>query len=294
MRIGIFYGVYEAEKDFAHICLGKLIDVLAQHELHIIVLDDASPSHLGKSLESQFAQKIRGTFDVVRLEQSSGFRGAMDRTQQIYRRFAERHPDLDYVLRVDADLYINRRDLSALFDAKKLPEAGLVGVPATLRGRDFFLLLCDLLPVGFRRRMRAGFVEHKWELSRWLPVFWGDIGRKALLKSPNRLFMGGAFQIIAFRSILAMKRKGWLDRTVLGRIGLIFGEDIMTTMMIKALGHPLIDAAKLLPDWSADLGLYPKKYSTAEIIARNHYLLHPLKNDPWSKQLRDELENSLK
>jgi glycosyltransferase involved in cell wall biosynthesis len=290
MKIGVFFGVYEAEKPFAQQTLGQLLDILQNHDVHVLILDDASPSFLGDSLARAFADRKNTSFEVIRKEKSSGFRGAMDRTLLAFRRLAESTQDFDYVLRVDADLFFNRKELAAVFDGQRLPTQGLIGTFARFRPRDYLQVLLDLLPLGFRRRQTQGIVEHDWELKRLKPVWWWDLGLRALLHGFNHRFIGGSFQIMAGSTFYEIARRGWMQRNPLEGLGLVFGEDVMTNILVKALNHPLVDIAELLPDWACDMAINPHKGGSRMIQAHRYYLVHPLKGDAWGLKLRQELE----
>ncbi len=290
MKLAVFFGVYEAEKEFARHTLGQLLDILGQHEVHVLVLDDASASRLGDSLAQSFSSKSHVHIEVLRLEKSSGFRGAMDRTLFAFRHLAKAQKQFDYVLRVDADLFFNRKDLARIFASERLPEHGMIGTFANFRWRDYLLFLADLLPMGFRRKYAGGVIEHKWELKRWKPVWWGDLGLKALIHGFRRRFIGGSFQIISGKTLAELLKRGWLDRKPLANMGLIFGEDIMSNVLVKAVGHPLVDIADLVPDWSCDMALQPGQMDSEQIQSKAYYLVHPLKGDAWALKLRRDLE----
>jgi hypothetical protein len=113
---------------------------------------------------------------------------------------------------------------------------------------------------------------------------------RALVHGFNRRFIGGPFQIIAGSTLTEWARRGWLHRKPLANLGLIFGEDVMTNMMVKALNHPLVDLAELVPDWACDMAINPHKGGPEFILANRYYLVHPLKGDPWGLRLRQELE----
>ncbi|HYX39328.1 MAG TPA: glycosyltransferase [Oligoflexus sp.] len=290
MKIGVFFGVYEAEKAFAQQTLGQLLDILQNHDVHVLILDDASPSFLGQGLVQVYAGRKRVTFEVLRNEKSSGFRGAMDRTLFAFRHLSNSSQAFDYVLRVDADLFFNRKDLAGIFESHRLPKQGMIGSFARFRVRDYIQVLADLVPFGFRRRQVNGIVEHKWEFKRVRAVWWWDLGLRALRYGFNREFIGGPFQIIAGSTLMELSRKGWLDRRPLENLGLVFGEDVMSNILVKALNHPLMDLAELVPDWACDMAINPHKGDWQSIQANRYYLVHPLKGDPWGLRLRQELE----
>lgn len=290
MKLAVFFGVYEAEKSFAQHTLGQLLDILRQHEVYVLILDDASSSRLGDALARAFSERPNVHIEVVRIEKSSGFRGAMDRTLFAFRHISNLNQPFDYVVRVDADLFFNRQELAALFDSKRLPERGLVGITAKFRWRDFIQFFADLIPLGFRRNQQHGVVEHKWELKRTRPVWWWDLGVRALFHGFGRRFIGGPFQIMAGSTLAELAKRGWLNRKPLEGLGLVFGEDVMSNVLVKALNHPLVDLADLVPDWTCDMAINPHKGGFQYIQANRYYLVHPLKGDAWGLRLRQELE----
>jgi hypothetical protein len=289
VKLAIFFGVYEAEKDFAESTLRQLLDILQGHEVYVLILDDASPSQVGDALLKAFSGRSQAKLEVIRNSSSSGFRGAMARTLMAYEHIAQLNQDFDYVLRVDADLFFNRKDLASLFDSHQLPAQGLCGVMTKFRWRDLILLMADLMPFGFRRRQNQGFVEHKWE-ARLHPVWYWDLGVRAIAYGFRRRFLGGPFQILAAATLRELHTRGWLRRKPLARLGLIFGEDVMTNIMVKALHHPLHDLADLVPDWACDMAVHPHKHDPLLKQANKYYLIHPLKGDAWGMNLRKELE----
>lgn len=289
MLIGLFFGVYEAEKAFAQSTLEQALGILESHDVHVLILDDASPSHVGETLALAISGKPRVSAEVVRIEQSSGFRGSMDRTLLALRHLANRSEPLDYVVRVDADLFFGRTDLSAVFDSSQLPRTGMVGCRTVFRWRDYVQVLGDLAPLGFRRRHERGVITHTWELARMKPVWWSDIGWRALGNGFGRSFLNGPFQVISGQSLSQLKEKGWLDRSPSAGLGLVFGEDVMTNVLIKALGHPLTDFSEILDDWSCDMFVQSEKCNARDLFDRKHYLIHPLKGDARSQSLREEL-----
>jgi hypothetical protein len=291
VKFAVFFGVYEAEKSFAQNTLGQLLDILRQHEVYVLILDDASSSHVGDKLIKAFGDRYNVHLELVRNERSSGFRGAMDRTLFAFRHISLINQTFDYILRVDADLFFNRKDLARLFDSGLLPAQGLVGTTAKFRWRDLIQFLADLLPFGFRRRQRQAVVEHQWEFKRIRPVWWWDLGLRSLLHGFKRNFIGGSFQIIAGSTFYELSTRGWLTRKPLEGLGLVFGEDVMSNVLVKALNHPLVDLAELLPDWTCDMAINSHKGDSESIQANRYYLVHPLKGDAWGLRVRQELES---
>ena len=85
----------------------------------------------------------------------------------------------------------------------------------------------------------------------------------------------------------AFHARGWLDRPR-ASLGLAFGDDTILAIATRAVGHPVIDARTLVPDWSCSLFSTPAT-TAAEVRAAGHYFIHPLKDAPWANALRQAL-----
>ncbi|MBC7659902.1 MAG: hypothetical protein H7249_09360 [Chitinophagaceae bacterium] len=286
MKIAVFFGVYEAEKAFASQTLEQMLSILKDHSVHVLIMDDASQSKIGRTLVQKFGGLPHVTFEILRNEVSSGFRGAMDRTLTAYRHLANLDVAFDSIIRLDADLFFNRTDISKIFDPIFLPAKGLVGSAVRFRFRDFVQVLADLLPIGFRRKKIAGTIEHSWELKRTRAVWWADLGFKALRNGFRWTFLTGSFQIMGGSTLAELKARGWLDRRPLEGHGLVFGEDVMTSILVKALNHPLIDLDSIIVDWDCDLAINKYDSDWRTVQAKKLYLVHPLKGDEWSMEMR--------
>jgi len=106
----------------------------------------------------------------------------------------------------------------------------------------------------------------------------------------RRRFIGGSFQIIAGATLAEWALRGWLERRPLTGLGLVFGEDVMSNVLVMALNHPLVDLAELVPDWACDMAIHPQKGGAEFIQANRYYLVHPVKGDAWGLRLRQELQ----
>jgi hypothetical protein len=287
MRLLIFYGVYEAERSFAHVCLEQLLDILSGHTVHVGIQDDASPSRLGDRLAERVRPRLGDRVRVVRLDRSLGYHGMYERVLGFLDFACTWGETFDYVLRVDPDLHFCTHRLAEVFDRSLLPEVGLFGPTLAMRRRDFTLFLADLLPVGFRRRLKDGGMEHGWELARTYPVWWSDIGRRAVRNGFRGRIVTGSFGALSWRSVLQMRERGWFSRSR-ERSGLVFQDDVVTSAMVHALGHPLLDFREVLPTWNNELCLRPT--DTADDVRRRGLdLVHALKNEPWAHALREKL-----
>jgi len=290
MKLAVHFGVYEAEKPFASHTLGRLLNQLAGHDVHVLVLDDASPSNLGAALYKELSGAFPAvTWDVHRIEKSKGYRGLMGRALFALNRIAESDIRFDYFVRVDADLFINRPAISNLFTTCRLPQRGLVGKVQELRWRDYIQILLDLIPIGLQRKVVGDHLEHAWALTRTRPVWWSDIGRKALLHGFGRRFVHGALMIMAGDTLTDLKRSGWLDRTPSASTGLMFGDDVVVSLLVKGLGDPLVDFNEVMPEWRCEMSFDPRSFNISSSPMRDYHVLHPLKGDATSLELRRTL-----
>ncbi len=289
MQIAVLFGVYEAEKDFAAQTLGSLLEVLRGHEIFVQIIDDGSPSELGAQLKARFAPLPNVALDVIRLPRPLGYYATQTRSQLGLKAIADRRVPFDFVLRVDADLFINRRDVGRLFEPGRLPAQGMTGMKLPYRLRDFLQLFLDILPFGFRRRKTAEGYIHAWEFKRTGSVWWWDIGLRALLHGFRREIFGGSFQVFCKETFAELARRGWFERDPHSQMGLVIGDDVINCLMVKALGHPFIDPSQVLPDWRYEIFVRPELGTWQEIAQQDHYLIHPLKADAWGRELRKNL-----
>lgn len=294
MRLCVFLGVYEAERVIAARTLRRLLTILDGHQVSLVILDDASPGRLGEALAREFAPRIAGTVEVRRIETSTGYHGSIERTFSVFDEITARSPTAseapDYVLRVDADIGFGRSDLARLFAPGVLPAEGLFGGTFAMRRRDLLLFCLDLLPIGFRRRRVGERLEHGWQLRRTRPVWWSVFGWRALRRGFRGRIVPGSFQIIAWATLLEMRRQGALTRSR-RTLGLVFGEDVITNAAVWAVGHRVIDVGELVPDWDFEHFLTPGT-TAADLVGRSPYYLHPLKDEAWANALRDELDEA--
>jgi hypothetical protein len=284
-RLLIFFGVYEQEKSYAGTTLSRLLDILAQHDVHVAVQDDASASQVGQRLVDEFRSRV--PIRLIRLERSLGYHGTYERAVSFLDRAVGWGEDYDYLIRVDADLHFCTPKLNEVLASPQLPKRGMVGPTIDMRCRDYLLFLVDQLPCGLMRSLNDGIMSHSWVLRRKRPVWWHDIGRRSLLHGFRGKMVPGVLQIIAWRSIKAMAERGWLSRSR-ASTGLVFQDDLIITAMVKALGDPVIEISDVVKDFKYELFLHNS--STASDILRSGYdLIHPLKDNDWAHALRKTL-----
>jgi hypothetical protein len=255
-------------------------------------MDDASPSQLGIALREQLSKRHPSvTWDIHRIVKSQGYRATMDRMIFALNRIACSGIQIDYFLRVDADLFINRGEVSELFSAGRLPARGLVGSVMAFRWRDYVQVFLDLLPFGWRRKQVDGKIGHAWSLTRPRPVWWSDFGRRAVCHGLKRRYVHGAFMIMAGETLRDLQRSGWLDRQPSAGMGLVFGDDVMASLLVRGLGDPLLDFNSIVPGWHAEMFLDAKAIGAASGSLGQYHLLHPLKGDPVGLELRRSLSD---
>jgi hypothetical protein len=86
---------------------------------------------------------------------------------------------------------------------------------------------------------------------------------------------------------MSMAAKGWLSRSR-SSTGLIFQDDLIWSVMVQALGHPLVDISDVVPGFRYDLFL-PRDTPADQILRKGLDLVHPLKNNAWAHELRQQL-----
>ncbi|MES2745846.1 MAG: glycosyltransferase family A protein [Bdellovibrionota bacterium] len=285
MNIAVFFGVYEAERAFAAHTLGQMLEILEGHEVHVHIVDDGSESRVGAEVAARFANVPKVTISVVRYEKPLGYYRLMEKTLSAFQFIANLDASFDHIIRLDADLLFVRKDIARLFNENLLPKKGLVGISTAFRKRDFLLLLSDLLPLGFRRAQRGGKISHKWQ-KRTGAVWWYDLGLRAFLNGFRMNFMPGSLQIMGGDTLKALQAKGWLNRNPAFDMGLVLGEDVMTSILVKAVNHPLIPISSLLPEWKSELYLNAAQSDKQSLIDAQLFVAHPLKSDATSMALR--------
>jgi hypothetical protein len=285
-RILVLFCVYEAERSFAAGTLAQLLDVWNHCDLTLHIQDDASPSYLGRVLANQFSERV--PVRVTRVERSLGYHGLSENWLSFLHNSAAGAERYDYVLRVDADIHLASRRLANIFHPDRSPSNGLLGHTLAMRHRDFLLWIADLAPAGMRRKLHPdGRMEHRWEFRRTRPVWWSDIGWTALSRGFRGRIVRGFLQILAWRTLIAIDQRGWLARPRRPS-GFIFQDDVLLSMMVQAVGHPILDIRTIIDGWNANCSLAPG-IPIQSILASRFDFLHPLKNSSWADEVRAAL-----
>jgi hypothetical protein len=238
-RIAVMTFTYEGDRAIAFDLLESLVASCKHAELDLFLTDDASPSHVGDAVKAWAAQ--RGIPAVcVRNERNQGFRGAIERTVQLLRTIAQHPKEYDLILRIDTDALVIREGIDLELAAACRDPMGLYGVIKYMRPRDRVGFVCDLLPVGLKRRSKDGFIERDYELRRLHPVWWWKIGVLGIAKGFNFGFVEGSCYALGGGVPRALLERGFLGAHSTGRHGLLTSEeDIIVTMMCRAAGLPI-------------------------------------------------------
>jgi hypothetical protein len=283
--------VCQGESDIARDAITSLLGDAAPGGIEAFILDDASPSRVGQAVVDHCASLgIPARLKVM--PSRVGFRGGITRVVTTLKWIADtaaaehsgRPLPYDLVVKLDPDSLLLRRDTVA-FLAGRCPRRGIAGILHNMRRRDQLLFLADLLPVGFRRQSVDGVVHHKWEFRRFGPVWWSDIGRRALLNGFRFRYTHGALYVIGGETLQSLAAAGYLHRPLAGRHGFMTSEeDPMASVLTAAVGHPIVDL-------NAPGAPFGEAYAwpdmdPAPLLAAGAFLLHPLKPTPAGTELR--------
>jgi hypothetical protein len=288
MKIALFTTVCEGELGIACDSLESLALSCAEHDLVAFIVDDASPSYVGKRI-IEFIERTHGVpGQCLRMQQSLGWHGMAERLFVGLKCIADYGPNFDLLIKLDPDALVVRRDFGRFLTENCEAPRGLAGQMYAMRPRDKVPFLLDQLPIGFRRSSANGVMQHDRKLSRFRPVWWSDIGRKALLGGFRFRYVPGCFFILGGETLHALNASGYLARSQSCH-GLVFNDDLILTASVYALGHPVIDLSQISPHWSSIMSL-SEETPMDQVLECAPYVVHPLKNNPQAMRQRDELQ----
>lgn len=275
--------VCEADRRIAGSAMASVIAALPGFDLAIYIVDDGSPSNVGRMLIEGFSP-VPG--HLVRFPRPLRFTGTARRLFAGLAAAAE--GGFDAVVKFDPDTLVAPGDLAGLVAAAARERRGLSGVLVRMRRRDALLLVADLLPVGFRRRHRAGVIEKKWELRRVRPVWWWPMGWRAFRHGFRFRYIAGGMCIMGGDTLRELAARGWLARAQERRHGFTFADDLLISIAAAALGHPLSDPARVRPNWACLDGDHVTDWNAR--LAAGVLVLHPLKDNPRADAVRLAVE----
>ena len=291
MKILMLLMVCDSDQAIVGPTMRQIVNLLGDLELHCIIYDDASSERLGEKIKDEFEAGIRGRIHVIRSDESKGFYHIVENIMTMFRYAINLGKHFDYVLKIDPDLAIANKRFSHFFNSDLLPTKGVISTVFKARPQDYVQFYLDLLPFGFRRKRRLDRMEHSWEWAWFRKVWWRNLGFKAFLNGYRGEVTPGCFILLSWETFTAMNAQKYFDMDHKDR-GLIFAEDVFITIMVKSLGHPIYDVKDIDPNFKA--AIFLREDATVEEIKDNeYYLVHPLKDRPWSHALRREIEASL-
>ena len=103
--------VCEGEYDLAWDALTSFTQSCTSANITLFVLDDASPSRVGKRLADKFHEMTGNPVDCLELPRSLGFRGTSRRLFLGLERIANHGEAFDIVVKIEADALVVRDDL---------------------------------------------------------------------------------------------------------------------------------------------------------------------------------------
>lgn len=297
MHVAVILAVCEGELSIAVDVINTFLAIArnGRHSITVHILDDASPSDVGGQLQRLFSDPSpKFAVKSQRLASGLGFRGCVARTVELLRCVADSVPPYQFVIKIDPDTMVVRHDivdrLADLVDAAK--GHGMWGYLHLMPWKYRIPLLADLLPIGFRRKVVGTQLRREWELNRWSPVWWSDIGRAAFADGFRFRFAGGGFYVVGGESIRMMRDRGYLSRTVQGKQGLVSSEeDLVTTIMCKAVGAPVLDLNQ--NGLAGQLSVSPT-CAVAEMVQSGMFVLHPMRQNEIGQQLRMKAKQAIR
>lgn len=279
--------VCEGEYDMAWDTLMSMTRSCSGSDISFFVLDDASPSKVGRRLAENFHKETQNPVDCLELPKSLGFRGSARRAFMGLERIAKSGEVFDVVVKIDADGVVVRDDLGRFMKEACPDGMGLFGEQYPMRLQDKVLYFADLLPIGFKRKSVDEVIQREWQLSRFYPVWWSDLGRQSLRNGFRFSFIPGCFWFLGGRTLQMLSEAGYLSRDQ-SRYGFVFNDDLLLTMAVFTIKHPVVDLGALSPHW----GRFQAMTEDAPISAikpHRPFVIHPLKDNPKAWERRREL-----
>jgi hypothetical protein len=287
MKIAVLMVVCEGEFGIACDALNSVAAACANNECVAYIVDDASASLVGERV-LETVKRTRGVSgQCLRLRRSLGFHGMAERLFFGLKQIADHGTRFDLIVKLDPDTLVVRRDFGQFLAENCAGPRGLSGEMHEMLPRLKLSFLLDQLPFGFRRKSTGGVMQHGGELSRFAPVWWSDIGRKAIGGGFRFRYVPGCFFVLGGETLRTLDRSGYLARSQ-ARHGLLFNDDLILTACVYALRHPVIDFSQKSPHWGSSMFM-PEETPLDTVLRHAPYVVHPLKNNAAALLRRDEL-----
>jgi hypothetical protein len=289
MKLALFMKVCEGEYEIAWEALTSLAQSCKGADITFFVLDDASPSRVGKRLADEFHDMTGYPVDCLELPQSLGYRGSAQRAFLGLDWIVSSGEEFDMVVKIDSDALVLRDDLGDLLKESCPNGVGLYGEGQTMRLQDRLLFLADFLPVGFKRQMIDQIIQRQWQLNRTSPVWWADFGWRGFLNGFSFEFIPGCFWYLGGKTLKKLKEVGYLSRNQ-SKYGFVFNDDSLLTTAVYAIDHPVVDLVSLSPHWKGSTWM-SESTPIEQVKSLRPYVVHPLKNNPKAWERRKELKS---
>jgi hypothetical protein len=287
MKLALFMKVCEGEYTIACEAMISLIESCLGTDMSLFILDDGSPSQVGRRLVEKSRETAVKSADCLELPQSMGFRGSAYRAFKGLDWIAQ-SGKFDIVVKIDSDALMLRNDFGAFLKEVCPNKTGLYGLGRSVRDRDRVLYWADQLPIGFKRKNIDGVIQQEWQFNRTYPVWWADIARKALANGFQFHFIPGWFWFIGGETLKVLQQAGYLSRDQ-SRHGFVFNDDILLTTAVCAIDHPVVDLATRSTYWGKFQRLTAHSSPTL-VKSCQPYVVHPLKNNPTAWEQRRALK----
>lgn len=96
--------------DMTKECLSKLLDKFSNYDIHIVVVDNASPNKSGEKLKELYKEKKQ--IDIILNDKNEGFA----RGNNLGYRYLNEHYNLDYIIVMNNDILIEQKEFLDLID----------------------------------------------------------------------------------------------------------------------------------------------------------------------------------
>ncbi|MEM9881628.1 MAG: hypothetical protein AAF800_01770 [Planctomycetota bacterium] len=281
LRVVLALQLCDPELDLALTAVEMFLAAAPGADAHVLLTDDASTAGVGDEAVRRI-QRLGPSAELLPMTVARGFHGTGTRVGRLLDHAQQHAGDDDLVVKIDTDtLFVSDRFGPLLRELSQEPGPFLAGQSLPLRKRDALLMLADTLPLGFRRRVVAGVLEHGWG-PRFRPTVVTGQGLRALRHGYRFRFFGGGLLVLNRPLLDAMARRHLLDWSP-RRLGLLFHDDVVVTILAAACRAKAIH----LPD---DGTLRLRKGATlADDVDPQWCFVHPVKNGPEGDRLRDEV-----
>ena len=291
-RIALLTFVYEGDSEIAFDGFEALVRSCPDAFFDVYLTDDASPSHVGDAAVRWWTDTGM-TARCFRNEVATGYRGAIGRTMRLVDELARSGACYDLVLRLDTDALVVKAGLiDALLSACNDP-CTLYGVGRQMAPSSASALLVDMLPIGLQRRRRNGRMEDSYASVRRRPVWWSRIARRAVRNGFRFRYADGCCYVLGRDVAATLVASGFVGAHVdYDRLGLLTSEeDVLMAMMCAAAGVRFGDLCAADPTW-AQMNFIGRDALTLPLDLVP-YVVHPLKDNPDDRDLRNSLRRNL-